>query len=253
MSGIQDVIEKIDISVFDRISSQTGAGDRRSILKLQKLVRSKGDYAYLEIGSFMGGTLQSFYPDPLCKKIFSIDLRPGSVRDERGKSIKYERYSAGEMQSALMKAWPEVQHSKIVSFESDASDVDVGEINPPPQLCFIDGEHTNRAVVSDFEFVYEVCADDAVVFFHDANIVMDGIQQITSKLLRDGKRFESCVLEDNIFVIFLEQSADDLSSIVAEAIDHENYFRAARKRLKRQQLRSRYPAVFKVWDKLKGR
>lgn len=64
MNKIQDVIENIDISVFNCISSQTGPGDRRSILRLQKMVRSKGDYAYLEIGSFMGGTLQSFYPDP---------------------------------------------------------------------------------------------------------------------------------------------------------------------------------------------
>lgn len=86
------------------------------------------------------------------------------------------------MQSVLTKTWPEVQQGKLTTFESDASDVDVREINPAPQLCFIDGEHTNKAVTSDFEFVFKVCADNAVVFFHDANIVMEGIQQITSKL-----------------------------------------------------------------------
>ena len=41
---------------------------------------------------------------------------------------------------------------KLVCFNSDAKDVERDKLPTAADFCFIDGEHTRAAVVSDFEF-----------------------------------------------------------------------------------------------------
>ena len=55
-----DSIDALDLRVFDRVPSQTTADDRRSLLAVQRAVaRHFGEYCYLEIGSHLGGSIQT--------------------------------------------------------------------------------------------------------------------------------------------------------------------------------------------------
>lgn len=57
----QDVsarIDRLDITLFDHVFSDTSASDRRALLAAQRAVaRAHGEYVYLEIGSHLGGTI----------------------------------------------------------------------------------------------------------------------------------------------------------------------------------------------------
>ena len=54
-------INTMDLSLFDAVLSGTGEEDRRALLGLQKVVRDLwGEYSYLEIGSHLGGSLQTY-------------------------------------------------------------------------------------------------------------------------------------------------------------------------------------------------
>lgn len=78
-------VDALDISLFESIGSQTSPGDRRSLLALHRACRETyGAFAYLEIGSHLGGSLQALIADPCCTAITSIDPRPASQPDARG-------------------------------------------------------------------------------------------------------------------------------------------------------------------------
>jgi hypothetical protein len=76
-------IEALDTSVF---AIQPGHySDRTSFLRVQRLVRTiQPDYAYLEVGSDLGGSLLPHLLDPACRVAVSVDPRPESQPDERG-------------------------------------------------------------------------------------------------------------------------------------------------------------------------
>jgi hypothetical protein len=58
--------------------TQLSENDRISLLTLQAAVRERyAEYAYLEIGSFRGGSLQPFLVDDCCTTLYSIDPRTG--------------------------------------------------------------------------------------------------------------------------------------------------------------------------------
>ena len=88
MSSSEERIEWLDTSLFHGIPTISSEGDRLSWLTIQRAVRRvKAEYAYLEIGSFVGGSLQQYYLDPKCRVIYSIDKRPERLPDERGKGL----------------------------------------------------------------------------------------------------------------------------------------------------------------------
>ena len=95
---------------------------------------------------------------------------------------------------------------KLACFDEDAQDVDPCLIEDPPHLCFIDGEHTNRAVVSDFEFCYSVCAPNAVIAFHDMNIVHGGLETIVERLRKQQVEFKAGPLGGFVYVVALGDS-----------------------------------------------
>ena len=58
-------IERLDLSLFDSVPTQSTAGDRLSWLALQRAVRgATPGYTYLEIGSYNGGSIQQHLLDP---------------------------------------------------------------------------------------------------------------------------------------------------------------------------------------------
>ena len=143
-------LNRLDTTLFSVAPSQSSEGDRRAWLAVQRSVRD-GGYTYLETGSYLGGSIQQHLIDPLCRHVISIDKRPVFQPDERDEVIQYAEASTERMMQFLRKVDP-VAISKITTFETDASSIDPSKIPEPPKFCFIDGEHTHLAAISDFEF-----------------------------------------------------------------------------------------------------
>ncbi|HVU25674.1 MAG TPA: class I SAM-dependent methyltransferase [Opitutus sp.] len=214
-------IDQLDIRVFDPVLSVTGTGDRHSLLAVQRSVaRRHGSYVYLEIGSYQGGSLQPHLVDPRCRRIFSIDPRVLQMPDDRARGcvIRYAENSLAGMLANLARV-PGADLAKLRTFESDSAALPPGAIVPRCHLVFIDGNHTQAAVLSDFRFAAGVASDDAVILFHDTFIVHPAIKRACRELRRQGRRFRALFLKDDIFALFLDPSLVDedpyLSSQVA--------------------------------------
>src|SRR4051812_29146328 len=60
MTEIADRVAALDVTLFSEIPSQTDAWDRRALLALhQAAARGTSTFVYLEIGSYLGGSLQA--------------------------------------------------------------------------------------------------------------------------------------------------------------------------------------------------
>jgi hypothetical protein len=200
-------LHRSDRGLFAAIPAQLEDGDKATLLALQRAVRSTGDgYVYLEIGSYLGGSLQPHVADPRCMRIYSIDKRTSAPPDDRQNRQTYPQNTTGLMLRGLARI-PGADTGRIRTFDLDAADVPPGAIDPRPHLCFIDGEHTREAVASDFRFCRSVLAPDGVICFHDANIVFPGISEVVAGLIRSGERFRAYVLPLHVFVIEFGDSA----------------------------------------------
>jgi tetratricopeptide (TPR) repeat protein len=196
-------LNRLDISLFEGILSGTSEQDRQALLELQRAMREAfGKYVYLEIGSHLGGSIQPHLVDPRCTRIYSIDKRPAEQPDERGVSFPYPNNSTEKMLKLLTQVSPSDMH-KVVTLDADASEIDLEVIDEPPQFCFIDGEHTNRAVISDFEFCSRVCAPNALIAFHDINIVGEGIKTILRSLHEKNIKHSAVHVGGVVFAIGL--------------------------------------------------
>ena len=216
-------ISSLDTSLFDQIESHTSQRDRRALLNIQNIVRSfKDSYIYLEIGSHLGGSIQPHLLDRKCRKIFSIDKRPlvqPDVRWEGGD--KYPGNSTQRMFDNLRRLSTDL--SKITCFDSDASEIDKNTVTPKPDICFIDGEHTNKKVVPDFEFCASVLNKNGVIIFHDAGVVSEGIRSIIDSLRRKKVKFEAVWLPDSIFLLDFTNN-----NIIFKRIRFQNFIKTVR-------------------------
>ena len=61
MIPLEDRIQSLDVSLFDSILSETSPEDKHSLLLVQKCLRHRGEYVYLEIGSHLGGSIQTHF------------------------------------------------------------------------------------------------------------------------------------------------------------------------------------------------
>jgi hypothetical protein len=195
-------LESEDLTLFDAVTTQSNDEDRRAWLAVQRSIRRPSGYVYLEIGSHLGGSIQQHLLDPWCRRIVSIDKRPARQPDDRGQPCYYEGNSTARMLENLRRVAPG-QVGKVLCFDADAKDLDPQAIPEPPSLCFIDGEHTHRAVLSDFEFCLSVCSPDAAICFHDDWVVRRALSAVIRRLRRRRVRFEARKLRGLTFAIFL--------------------------------------------------
>jgi hypothetical protein len=195
-------LRALDLSLFETVPTQSSAGDRRSWLAVQRSVRGLSGYTYLEIGSHLGGSIQQHLVDPWCRRIISIDKRPLEQPDIYYGVCKYEGNTTARMLANLRKVAPDNLH-KIVCHDCDAQDVNPALIEEPPQFCLIDGEHTEAAAVSDFEFCLRVCDPHGAICFHDDDTLSKPIARILSPLKRRGVPFTARKLGGVTFGIFL--------------------------------------------------
>jgi hypothetical protein len=195
-------IAGLDLSLFAAVESQSDDGDKRSWLALQRIARRNGSYTYLEIGSHLGGSIQPYLLDPRCRRILSIDKRPREQPDDRGQCFRYEDNSTARM-LANLRALDADQVAKIVCFDSDAQGVDVSLLSDRPDLCFIDGEHTESHVLSDFDFCARACSSRAILYFHDDWVIYPALAKILRTLEDQRKDFTALKLQGSTFAIAL--------------------------------------------------
>jgi Methyltransferase domain len=108
---------------------------------------------------------------------------------------------------------------KIVTFDKDSSELTASMIPSKINLCFIDGEHTNAAVQRDFWFCESVLSAPGVIFFHDSDIVFEGIDNILQSLRTAGRPFHAYNLPTMIFVIDLGMNIhedENIRNLLAE-------------------------------------
>lgn len=205
MPSWRDRIERLDISLFGNIPSQTSSRDRRSLLAVQRAVaRNHPQYAYLEIGSHLGGSIQPHLVDDRCTAVYSIDARPGEqLPDDRapGFEVTYRNSTTERMLELLGEV---ADTGKITCFDLDAADVDPAAVVTPPMIAFIDGEHTADAVRSDFAFCQKVLDPDGVIVFHDFGILHATIGEICERLRFDRRDHLPLKLEGEVYAIFLD-------------------------------------------------
>jgi hypothetical protein len=176
----------LDLSLFRWIESQTSESDRQALLSIREAVCSIApSYHYLEVGSHLGGSLQPHVADARCAKIFSIDPRPLEQPDERWTSkYRYEGNSTERM-LALLSTIPAANISKIQTFEASSWDLAPAHVSSPIDFAFIDGEHTNSAVVRDFVSVRRFLSTTSILAFHDCFVTPGAFLKISRMLWRE--------------------------------------------------------------------
>jgi len=195
-------LASLDASLFQHVLSQTAEEDQKSLLALQAVVRARHrQFVYLEIGSYMGGSLQPYVVDPCCQKIISIDPRLGEYADARG-SHPYSGNTTARMLEGLGKI-PGADVRKIESIEAGTDTIKQEAIRPMPHFCFIDGEHTDAAVLRDARFCLSIIDPDGCMAFHDANLVYGALDTFIKELSQSGRTFRPYVLPETVFVIDL--------------------------------------------------
>lgn len=210
-------IEQRDETLFGHVLAQLTRDDRRSLLALHAACRRvHGSFGYLEIGSYLGGSLQALVCDPACERIVSIDPRPAAPPDVRGR-MGYADNSTERMLENL-RAIPGAAVDKIQAVEASTEDLDPADAPFAPQLCFVDGEHTHEAALRDARYCAAAVAGNGAVAFHDAHIVYKGIAAFVAELEAAGVEHTPYLLPTSVFVVELGPPRLRDDDLVREAL-----------------------------------
>jgi len=223
MNNFEQAISNLDTRLFEKISAQLSENDRQSLLACHLAARElAGNYNYLEIGSYLGGSIQPHLQDAKCKRIYSIDKRPLHQPDNRGVDYTYLNNSTQRMLDLLAEVAPT---DKIRTIDGDTRQLSPGQIEEKMQLCFIDGEHTDEAVVSDFKFCLEVLDENGAITFHDLAITYNAIAACVEHLQNNGIKFHAYGLPDIVFVIEIGDFPLHQSKAIMEKLidNHQGY------------------------------
>lgn len=225
-------LEALDPAAFT-VESQTSNADKASFLRIQRLVRSQtAGYAYIEVGSHIGGTLAPHLADPQCYSAISIDPRPSQQDDARGRFFAYDNNSTSRMIEILSAAIPEICLAKLVTFDLDAAQVRHADLPARADLLLIDAEHTTTAAFSDSMSLLPGLGHDAIVSYHDANLVADAIQNLERFLVCTGVAFTTVFLRDNVCAIALRGMAEHVArELRPHALDRSRFLSAARRQV----------------------
>ncbi|HEX6125870.1 MAG TPA: class I SAM-dependent methyltransferase [Pyrinomonadaceae bacterium] len=241
MSSFEQAIAGLDLRLFEKINSQSTDDDKQSFLAIQLAVRNlRPQYKYLEIGSYLGGSIQPHLMDDRCTRIYSIDKRPLQQPDARGFDYTYLNNSTERMLEKLRAVAPE-KMDKITTIDGDSRSIRPSRVEDKIDLCFIDGEHTDEAVLSDFKFCLEALAADGCIAFHDAQITYNGLFDCVEHLKQNGVAFRAYTLPSIVFVVeignfpvhkepaILERLLNNHRSYLYSLQDNDHYRRFANK------------------------
>ncbi len=185
---------------FFPINSQSSDADKLFILKAREIVkRIKPNYTYLEIGSFLGGSLTPFLLDEQCSSVFSVDDRGRAQPDERGLKFDYAGITHDTMIQNLNSHG--IATDKLKTFDGSIDD-----LKPSPgkfDMAFIDGEHTDLACFRDFLWTEPLLERDAILLFHDTTLVYRAINHVLLYMKRSDAPF-----------VFVKNKESEMSAVL---------------------------------------
>jgi hypothetical protein len=196
-----DRLAALDTALFAHVESQTSQDDRKSLLAVHRAVGTRVDgFSYLEIGSYLGGTLQVVVADPQCRRVVSIDPRTQSPPDDRPGLTRWEYPdNSTERMLRLLQDVPGADLSKLNTVDDSTENIAPGRF-PRPDVCFIDGEHTYGAALRDARFCRAVMQGAGIVAFHDFQI----IERAVLDFLRETPGPQrSYLLRSSVFIVEL--------------------------------------------------
>jgi Glycosyltransferase family 92 len=192
---VTERVDRLDLSLFAHIPPvRSSYEDRRSLLALHAVLAARGDFGYLEVGSYLGASLQSFIADPRCRTIVSVDRRDAVTPAGRDEVLEYPGNTTAAMLDRLAGV-PGADLEKLVTFDAGTEDLDPGVLSA--DLCFVDAEHTDAAVLRDARFCQRVIGDRGVIAFHQRTRVLDGIRQFLRRL----SHYRAYPLAHDLFVV----------------------------------------------------
>lgn len=256
MTDFETCLSHLDLRLFEKIPSQSTDHDKQSLLACQLAVRELAPgYTYLEIGSYLGGSIQPHLLDPVCQRIYSLDKRPYSQPDARGFDWIYQNNSTARMMELLGEVLPDT--SKIITIDGDTKSIDLSQVTERVDLCFIDGEHTDEAVLSDFKFCLGVLKDNGAIVFHDAQITYNGIAACIEHLQHSGVKFTAYALPNIVFAIEIGEFPLHKHAKIAERLrdNYHSYLFSLRDNDKYRRFATRFPfgAMRRFMMKVRGR
>lgn len=230
------------------INSQTSESDKLFLLNTIGFIKHRAQqFKYIEIGSFMGGSLTPFLMEDCCDLVVSIDDRGRQQPDERGAKFDYGGISHTTMIDGLVSIG--LDTSKLETYD--------GSIETFPgraekfDIAFIDGEHTDIACVRDFLWVLRVMKWDSIVVFHDSTIVHKGLAIVREIMHERGGEFEILKHEGSeMSAVFLgEFACVDHGSVFGNFENWETFQRRAEEAMLLSVMANRI--IFKVGYEVK--
>lgn len=244
MEEFEAAIGELDLTLFSKIESQSSDSDKRSMLAIQAAVRElRETYVYLEIGSYLGGSIQPYLLDPKCRRIISIDKRPAVQNDARGYDWRYANNSTRRMLDNL-RSVDEGSIEKISTIDGSTETIDPAEVGDLAQICLIDGEHTDAAMRNDFLFCRKVLDESCgAIVFHDSQITYNGIYECVQDLKREGVEFRAYNLPSVVFVIEFGDMVLHQHPAISKMLinNHEGYLFGLRDNDRYRRFANRFP------------
>lgn len=174
-----------------KLQGQVGRLGIATLIRAQEIISERGEYRYLEIGSYLGKSLQPHVQDDDCISALSIDPRPDLTPDERGADLTmYENVTTQDMLDGLAQYATPDQMAKLENWETTS---DALRDSPPRykfDLALIDGEHTITAAFNDFLNALSVMKSNCIILFDDSHIIFPAIQNACAVLHDRGIRHE---------------------------------------------------------------
>lgn len=166
------------------IPNQLSGQDIQTLISIMNFVCSHGPYSYLEIGSYLGGSLQWHLSNSHCKQIVSIDKRSqDKIKDERHIDYAYTVTTQDMLNVLTLNNLP---IDKLTAIDGTVDNIPG---NLQFDLVFIDAEHTNQAVFYDGQKCLAAAKENSVIMFHDDWIVFRGIDKLAELLTKSNRKF----------------------------------------------------------------
>lgn len=177
------------------VRSQTKQEDREFLLAtIDQMRQNYPSYSYLEVGSFLGGSLAPFLLDNHCSAITSIDDRGKTQNDERGLKFDYGDFSTQNMLLRLKKA--KLPTSKLTTFDGNTAEFNSWQRF---DLVHIDAIHTDEAVFADYLACRRFMKPSGVVLFHDYDLVFKGVEMVRLLLESEGVDYSIALRPGSFF------------------------------------------------------
>ncbi len=232
------------INKFFPIPSQTSLNDKIIIFRINKLLNRKvKNFVYLEIGSYLGGSLTPFLSNKNCKKIISIDHRNQILEDERSEKWSYEKISENMMIKNLKDN--KFNTSKLDTFNGDVSSY---KSKVYCDIVFIDGIHTDKNTFSDFLYVMDKVKKNSIIMFHDSDVIHKALILINEFLKKNNYIYKILKFKDSgITGIFLgKHSKIKVNKKIFPTEKFEKFCVKAEENLLVHQLNNRIDIKFKI-------